>query len=82
MNTCKSKRLMWRLNKGLAKELLPSAPRDIRMEPWWRVCVVNVGEHAAAAARGPWAGRQSRKRCMQHAAQPTCGLFWKFARRK
>lgn len=44
LNTCKSKRLMWRLNKGLARELLPAAPPDIRMEAWWRVAVVNVGE--------------------------------------
>jgi hypothetical protein len=35
---------MWRLNKGLARELLPAAPPDIRMEAWWRVAVVNVGE--------------------------------------
>lgn len=44
LNTCKSKRLLWRLNKGIARELLPQAPPDIRLEHWWKVAVVNVGE--------------------------------------
>jgi hypothetical protein len=44
MNACKAKKLMWRMNKGLARDLLPSAPQDIRMEGWWLVSVVNVGE--------------------------------------
>jgi hypothetical protein len=44
MNQCKAKKLMWRVNKGLARDMLPQAPLDIPLEPWWRVCVVNVGE--------------------------------------
>lgn len=43
MNACKAKKLMWRVNKGLARDLLPAAPRDIKMEGWWTVNVVNVG---------------------------------------
>lgn len=44
MNACKAKKLMWRVNKGIARDLLPAAPLDIKMEGWWVVHVVNVGE--------------------------------------
>jgi hypothetical protein len=44
MNACKAKKLLWRVNKGIARDLLPAAPLDIKMEPWWGVQVVNVGE--------------------------------------
>ncbi|WIA36338.1 hypothetical protein OEZ86_007659 [Tetradesmus obliquus] len=44
MNACKAKRLLWRVNKGIARDLLPAAPLDVKMEPWWGVQVVNVGE--------------------------------------
>ena len=43
MNACKAKKLMWRVNKGIAKDLLPAVPLDIKMEGWWIVNVVNVG---------------------------------------
>lgn len=32
---------MWKLNKSIAKELLPVQPVDITIEPWWGVCLVN-----------------------------------------
>lgn len=44
MNACKAKRLLWRVNKGIARDLLPAAPLDVKMEPWWGAQVVNVGE--------------------------------------
>lgn len=44
MNACKAKKLLWRVNKGVARDLLPAAPLDIKLEPWWTLQVVNVGE--------------------------------------
>nr|XP_043637577.1 protein FAM91A1-like isoform X2 [Erigeron canadensis] len=41
MNKCRSKKIMWKLNKSIAKELLPMQPVDIAIEPWWGVCLVN-----------------------------------------
>ncbi|XP_049398631.1 uncharacterized protein LOC125862566 [Solanum stenotomum] len=41
MNKCKSKKIMWKLNKSIAKELLPTQPVDFVIEPWWAVCLVN-----------------------------------------
>ncbi|KAI3436452.1 hypothetical protein D9Q98_005869 [Chlorella vulgaris] len=44
MVQAKSKKLMWRMNKGIVKDLLPQAPLNIQIEPWWLVHVVNLGE--------------------------------------
>ncbi|KAF9608538.1 hypothetical protein IFM89_009904 [Coptis chinensis] len=41
MNKCRSKKIMWKLNKSIAKELLPTQPVDFATEPWWGVCLVN-----------------------------------------
>ncbi|CAN4122328.1 unnamed protein product [Withania somnifera] len=41
MNRCRSKKIMWKLNKSIAKELLPTQPVDFVIEPWWGVCLVN-----------------------------------------
>lgn len=41
MNKCRSKKLMWKLNKSIAKELLPTQPVDFPIEPWWGVYLVN-----------------------------------------
>lgn len=35
-------KLMWKLNKSIVKEMLPTLPVDFRMEPWWAVCFVNL----------------------------------------
>lgn len=32
---------MWKLNKSIAKELLPTQPVEFAIEPWWGVCLVN-----------------------------------------
>lgn len=32
---------MWKLNKSIAKELLPALPADLAIEPWWGVRFVN-----------------------------------------
>ncbi|KAK8696628.1 hypothetical protein V6N13_001760 [Hibiscus sabdariffa] len=32
---------MWKLNKSIAKEMLPTQPVDFPVEPWWGVCLVN-----------------------------------------
>ena len=34
-------KIMWKLNKSIAKELLPTQPVDFSIEPWWGVCLVN-----------------------------------------
>ncbi|XP_058787282.1 uncharacterized protein LOC131661694 [Vicia villosa] len=41
MNKCRSKKIMWKLNKSIAKELLPTQPVDFLIESWWGVCLVN-----------------------------------------
>ncbi|KAJ1286894.1 hypothetical protein BS78_03G387300 [Paspalum vaginatum] len=41
MNKCRSKKIMWKLNKSIAKELLPAEPVDLAIEPWWGVRFVN-----------------------------------------
>ncbi|XP_044976075.1 protein FAM91A1-like isoform X2 [Hordeum vulgare subsp. vulgare] len=41
MNKCRSKKLMWKLNKSIAKDLLPTQPVNFPIEPWWGVCLVN-----------------------------------------
>lgn len=35
-------KLMWKLNKSIVKEMLPTQAVDFRMEPWWVVCFVNL----------------------------------------
>jgi len=40
----KSKRLLWRINRSAVKDLLPQEPRHPEPQPWWRACVVNLGE--------------------------------------
>lgn len=41
MNKCRSKKIMWKLNKSIAKELLPAQPVEFPIEPWWGVYLVN-----------------------------------------
>ena len=44
MNKCKAKKLLWRVNKALAKEFLPTEPlTPAAMQPWWLVSTVNLG---------------------------------------
>jgi hypothetical protein len=38
---CNLQKLMWKLNKSIAKEMLPTQPVDFPVEPWWGVCLVN-----------------------------------------
>ncbi|KAL2622504.1 hypothetical protein R1flu_002709 [Riccia fluitans] len=42
MNKCKAKKLMWKLNKSIAKDMLPTYPVDFPIEPWWTVNIVNL----------------------------------------
>lgn len=41
MNQCKAKKVLWRINKSVAKDFLPVAPLDIPIQPWWIAHVVN-----------------------------------------
>lgn len=36
-----AQKIMWKLNKSIAKDLLPTQPVDFAIEPWWGVCLVN-----------------------------------------
>jgi len=44
MQQAKSKKLLWRMNKGIVKDLLPEEPRPPAPEPWWTLHLVNLGE--------------------------------------
>ncbi|BDA48371.1 Protein FAM91A1 [Coccomyxa sp. Obi] len=44
MNKCKAKKLLWRMNKAVVKEHLPTEPQDVVKQPWWIAHVVNLGE--------------------------------------
>ncbi|XP_028757921.1 protein FAM91A1 [Neltuma alba] len=41
MNKCRSKKIMWKLNKSIARDSLPLEPVDFAIEPWWGICLVN-----------------------------------------
>jgi hypothetical protein len=45
MEKCKSKKLLWRVNKSYARELLPRDPLLVQVLPWHIMSVVNMGEH-------------------------------------
>lgn len=53
MNKCKAKKLLWRVNKSIAKEFLPVTPLDINMQPWWTVGVVNLSKSLCSSAVRP-----------------------------
>ncbi|KAH7301219.1 hypothetical protein KP509_23G016500 [Ceratopteris richardii] len=42
MNKCRAKRIMWKLNKAIIKEMMPTQPVTFTIESWWTVCVVNL----------------------------------------
>ncbi|KAI9109011.1 hypothetical protein K1719_019966 [Acacia pycnantha] len=42
MNKCRSKKIMWKLNKSIAIDSLPLEPVDFAIEPWWGICLVNL----------------------------------------
>lgn len=45
MNQCKAKKLLWRVNKAIVKEFLPTEPLPPNtMQPWWIARVVNLSE--------------------------------------
>lgn len=37
LNACNEKKLLWRVNKGIAKEHLPAEPVRCKLLGWWRV---------------------------------------------
>jgi hypothetical protein len=42
LNACNEKKLLWRMNKSIAKEHLPTEPVNIKLAGWWRVHAVNL----------------------------------------
>ena len=53
MNKCKAKKLLWRVNKSIAKEFLPVTPLDINTQPWWAVGIVNLSRSSRSSAVPP-----------------------------
>ena len=45
MEKCKSKKLLWRVNKSYARELLPKDPLPVQVLPWHIMSVANMGAH-------------------------------------
>ena len=33
---------MWRINRGVVKDMLPTTHARFRILPWWLVCLVNL----------------------------------------
>jgi hypothetical protein len=46
LNACNEKKLLWRVNKSIAKEHLPTEPLDVKMMGWWRVHNVSLSKLA------------------------------------
>ncbi|KAK9836344.1 hypothetical protein WJX81_007135 [Elliptochloris bilobata] len=44
LNKCKAKKLLWRVNRAIARELLPAEPLPLAKFDWWIAHVVNLGE--------------------------------------
>lgn len=42
LDACRAKKFIWRVNRNIAREKLPSEPVSLVMEPWWKLGVVNV----------------------------------------
>ena len=42
LNQCNEKKLLWRVNKGIAKEYLPVEPLKGKLLPWWRMHAVSI----------------------------------------
>ena len=42
LNLCNEKKLLWRVNKGIAKEHLPNEPIKIKVLGWWRVLPLSL----------------------------------------
>lgn len=45
MNKCKAKKLLWRVNRSIVKDLLPTDQLDTEKQDWWIAHVVNIGVH-------------------------------------
>jgi FAM91 N-terminus len=44
LNACNEKKLLWRVNKGIAKEYLPSEPLPGKLLGWWRLHPVSISK--------------------------------------
>ena len=42
LNKCKAKKLLWRVNRAIARELLPAEPLKLVKDDWWIAHVVNL----------------------------------------
>lgn len=59
MNKCKAKKLLWRVNKAIVREHLPTEQLDTEKQPWWIAHVVNLGESLCSWRLGRLAGGRS-----------------------
>ena len=60
MEKCKSKKLLWRVNKSYARELLPKEPLPVQLLPWHLMQVVNMGAWTHTANRYHLATKSQR----------------------
>ena len=51
LNKCKAKKLLWRVNRAIAREHLPAEPLRLAKCDWWIAHVVNLGTPLM-----PWPG--------------------------
>ena len=50
MNKCKAKKLLWRVNRAIVKDLLPTEQLETEKQDWWIAHVVNIGAQQAVTA--------------------------------
>ncbi len=81
-----AKKLLWRINKAIAKDLLPTEPQLLRLEPWWVAHVVNLGEGRpfllpACSSAITWAHAGSFGSCPEAsaAARSASMVLWSIA---
>lgn len=54
MNKCKAKKLLWRVNRAIVKDLLPTEQLDTEKQDWWTAHVVNIGDCGLRVSGSPW----------------------------
>lgn len=59
LNACSERKLLWRVNRSIAKEYLPTEPTSSKMLDWWRIHAVSISAPAATSR----AGGTRRLRC-------------------
>ena len=82
MNKCKAKKLLWRVNRSIVKEHLPTEQLETEKQDWWIAHVVNIGEALLNLHRQPrhrdWCsgvpGSLSKVTCSHYSQRWRCRL--------